>query len=266
MTRIPAKKYLGQNFLVDRRVIQRILAACRLQGDETILEIGPGQGALTSELASRAGQIFAVEKDHRMVALLQEKFASHHHLHLIEQDIIQFDISVLPQETKVIGNLPYNISTPIIEKFLTEPHPCREFFFTVQREFGERLAAQPGTKDYGALSCFVQFYADVEILFTIPPSCFRPVPKVTSCFVRLVFHGPLDPSIDPDRLFPLIRTAFQQRRKKIRNALAPVLGDRLAEILKKFGIDENLRPENLPLQDYIGIAKEMGFLRKDFEK
>lgn len=256
MPPVRPKKYLGQNFLIDTRIRQRIVNSCDLQEHDTVLEIGPGLGSLTELLLPKVQTVYAVEKDPKLVAELKEKFSSHKNLTLLCDDFLRFPLSQLPPRTKVVGNLPYNISTPIIEKFLTEPHACPELYFTVQWEFGRRLAAQPGSKDYGALSCFVQYFSDVEILFEISPKCFRPVPKVTSCFIKIAFRPPCEPVTETEKLFHLIRTAFQQRRKKITNSLSSILGKDIMTILKKAGIDGNLRAENLSLRDYIRITKE----------
>ncbi len=258
MSRIIAKKHLGQNFLVDPNVKKRILAACELAPGDTVLEIGPGLGALTDLIAPRVKTVYAVEKDRDLYDGLQKKFADQGQVRIIHQDFLNFDLSQLPEATKVVGNLPYNISTPILEKFLTEKHACRELFFTVQLEFGERLAAGPGTQQYGALTCFAQYFCDVRLLFKIPRTCFRPTPKVMSCFLKLNFRNPVKEANDPGQLFRIIRQAFQQRRKKITNALAAPLGTRCLEILDVLGIDANLRPENLELEDYIRISDLLG--------
>lgn len=257
MLPIRPKKYLGQNFLINARIRERIVDSCDLQSCDNVLEIGPGRGSLTELLAPKVKMIYAVEKDPRLFADLKEKFSHQKNLTLFCDDILKFPISQLPPLTKVVGNLPYNISTPIIEKFLTEPHPCQELYFTVQLEFGRRLAAQPGSKDYGALSCFIQYFCHVQILFEISPECFRPIPKVTSCFIKISFHPPQEPVADTEKLFHLIRTAFQQRRKKITNSLSSLLGEKAAEIFKKAGINKDLRAENLTLRDYIHIIKEL---------
>jgi len=253
-----AKKHLGQNFLIDRAIKERIVDAAGLLSDDTVLEIGPGPGALTAIIAPKVKKLIAVEKDGRFAAALTEKFRGQPQVEIRHADFLKFDLTALPAGTKVIGNLPYNISTPIIEKFLTRTHACPELFFTVQLEFGQRLAAAPGSKDYGSLTCFVQYHCDVDLLFKIPAQAFRPAPKVTSCFLKISFRPSQTPSADPDLLFKIIRSAFQQRRKKISNSLQAGVGkDHVGEILSRLHLAEDLRAEDLSLADYVAITREV---------
>lgn len=246
------RKPLGQNFLVAPHTRERIVTACELRPDEEIIEIGPGLGHLTEDLLARVKKIYAVEKDRRFCEELRKKFAGDK-LEVIEADILRFDLTTLPKGLKVIGNLPYYISTPIIEKFIEKKGRFPECFFTVQKEFAERLCAKPGGKDYGSLTCFVQYYADVKILFKIPPGAFKPAPKVDSAFMKINFREPAFKDVDEKRLFQLIRTAFGQRRKKISNSLKTVLGP--PETFKKCGLTGEERAENLSLKNYIDLTK-----------
>lgn len=256
------KKHLGQNFLVDQRVVERILDAIDIQPEDTVLEIGPGPGVLTGHLASRAGCLIGVETDRDLCAFLRQTLegrglgpvADHPvttGISLIQDDILRFDFAALPPGTRLVGNLPYNISTPILERVIEHRAFFREAFLTVQWEFGRRLAAKPGGKDYGALSCFAQYAAEVRVLFKIPPQAFKPQPKVTSCLVHLKFR-PADPLAGDEILLGrLVRQAFSQRRKKISNVLAPVTSEAvLSSLFSAVGIDPHARPETLSVADY----------------
>ncbi len=245
-----AKKHLGQNFLTDENIIRKIVSACSLQDDQPVLEIGPGRGALTRHIAPRVKSLYAIETDPALCGLLKELFPEDH-VHLIQSDFLNFPMSGLPAPVKVIGNLPYCISTPVIEKLISERHCVTEAFLTVQHEFGKRLTARPHSKDYGSLSCYIQYYAQTQIHFLISPSCFNPVPKVTSCFLHISFRETKIPVTDEELLFKLIRTAFQHRRKTLVNALAG--GWKKATILtalEQLKINPSSRAETLSLTDY----------------
>lgn len=248
-----ARKHLGQNFLIDDNVIRKIISACCLNNDQHVLEIGPGRGALTRHIASGVKSLHAVETDPRLCGFLKGLLPDDR-LHLIQSDFLNFPMSGLPLPVKVIGNLPYGISTPIIEKLISERRFITEAFLTVQHEFGKRLTAQPHSKDYGSLSCYIQYYADVRTLFLISPSCFRPIPKVTSCFLHLSFREARTPVKDEALLFKLIRTAFQHRRKTLVNALAGGYEKQaLLDVLERLNIKPSARPEALSLTDYCHI-------------
>lgn len=253
------KKSLGQHFLVNTAVRDRIITACELEKDDIVLEIGPGKGALTSEIAARAGEVFAVEKDDRLARALEERFAGSN-VRVIHADILEYPFEELPSRLKLIGNLPYNIATPILEKILRHRHKFSLCYITVQLEYGARLCARPHTKDYGSLSCFLQYYADAACLFKIKDTAFRPVPKVQSCFMRLeILPRPRRQASDEEALFRVIRTCFQQRRKTIVNALAPIFQrERIRELLEKCQIDPRARPEDLSLEEYIRLIEGMG--------
>jgi len=252
-----AKKYLGQNFLIDDAVRKRIVAACGLRPSDTVLEIGPGRGAITHDLLKGASTVYAIEKDAALIRHLKDNI-SDPSFHPIEADFLTHDLSALPTIHKVIGNIPYNISTPIIEKLIRHRSLCADAFLTVQREFAQRLAAAANTKDYGALTCFVQYYADIKILFKISPQSFRPIPRVTSCFIHLHFRQPNEKADDEALLFKITQTAFQQRRKKIINALSPIMEkERLKSVLENLNIARGRRAENIPLSDYINLANTL---------
>ena len=253
------KKSLGQNFLVNPRVRHRIIEACELGKKDVVLEIGPGKGALTAAIAAGVKEVFAVEKDDRLAEELREQFRDTN-VRIIHADVLEYPLSRLPDRLKVVGNLPYNIATPIIEKVLAFRHKFPVFYMTVQLEYGDRIVAKPGSKDYGSLSCFVQYYAQAKKIFKIPPSAFRPAPRVDSCFLSLRMRPePVHKARDEKFLFKLVRTCFNQRRKMLKNSLGVVYGKEEAEeLLRKLNIDPMVRAEDLSLEDYVRLANRDG--------
>ena len=251
------KKYLGQNFLIDQRVQQKIIAGCQFRADDIAVEIGPGKGAITRLAAPYVQRLICVESDQDLIAPLEKEFQGAH-VEIIHADFLKWGM-VLPGKVKVLGNIPYYISTPIIEKLIENRRNITSAYLTVQVEFGSRLAAQPGSKEYGALTCFAQYYADVKVLFKIKNTCFYPVPKVDSCFVRMDFlkiriRQPKDEAM----MFRVIRAAFTQRRKNILNALSPLIEkERLSVILEEAGIPSRARPEELNLDNFIAISDHL---------
>ncbi len=251
-------KFLSQNFLTDPRIQQRILDAANISKDDTVLEIGPGQGALTKGLLQRAFKVFAVEKDRRLAEELEREFPNTN-LKIITQDILKFDFDSLPKGIKIIGNLPYNISTPIITKVLNYKHLFCSAYFTVQWEFGKRLTADINTKDYGSFSCFSQYQAHIDLLFPISNSSFSPAPKVRSCFIRLVPRKKKELTQKEEILFyKILHAAFKQRRKKIVNTLTSFMDKKnWLALLDKLDIDPQSRAENISLPNYIKITKQL---------
>lgn len=247
-----AKKSFGQNFLNDKRIQQKIIEACAFSNDDTVLEIGPGQGALTRLIAPHVKKLICVEADRDLIEPLRTEFAGTH-VEIVHANFLNYR---LPPGAKIFGNIPYNISTPILEKIIENRKHIAQAFLTVQLEFGQRLAAKPGAKDYGSLTCFVQYYADVKLLFKIKNTCFTPAPKVDSCFVSLAMKArPEFAAKDEAFLFKMIQTSFQQRRKTILNTLHSFMSkEELSTILNKFNIDPQARPEMLKLSDFINIA------------
>lgn len=251
------KKYLGQNFLTDTRIQQKIIQACELKPEDAVVEIGPGQGVLTRLIAPQVNRLIAVEADRDLIGPLRDSLPSS--VEIIHADFLKWDMSRLPSGVKIIGNIPYYISTPIIEKLIQDRTKFDTAFLTVQLEFGQRLTAKAGGKDYGSLSCFAQYHADIKMLFKIKNTCFKPVPKVDSCFLRLMMRPYPEGSASDERfLFKLIQTAFQQRRKNIINSLKGLVGkEKLEESLGSLGIDFNARPENLTLLNYIKLSNHL---------
>jgi len=249
------KKRLGQNFLIDLNIKRKIIASCHLKPDETVLEIGPGTGVLTFELAAKVKKLIAIEKDKDLSQILSEKFHDSN-VKIIHHDILKYSFQSLPNNLKIIGNLPYHIVSPIIKKVLTYRHKFQSFYFMTQLEQGRRLVAQPNSKEYGSLSCAVQYFAEVEKLFQIKPTAFYPKPKVQSVFLHLqIKRQPELKAINENLLFQIIKNAFNQRRKTILNSLSTIISKEfLIDLLKECKIDPKARAENLKLKDYVLIS------------
>lgn len=254
MTELRARKRFGQNFLRDESIIRRIVAAIRPKPDEQLLEIGPGRGALTSALLARDCKLLAIELDRDLVPLLQQQFGANPRFALQQGDALKLDLNTLgfDQPVRVVGNLPYNISTPLIFHLLRQAGRIADMHFMLQKEVVERLAAGPGSKAYGRLGIMTQYFCAVESLFEVPPGAFTPAPKVQSAIVRLIPHKVLP---HPARSLPLlervVRTAFNQRRKTLRNALQELID---GEQISALGIDPGARPERLSLAEFVRIA------------
>lgn len=251
------KKSLGQNFLIDRSVIGRIIEACSFSKEDAVLEIGPGTAALTREIAPRVGSLTVVETDRSLVERLEKEFNDG--VTIIHEDFLKSDLSKIApkgKKLKVIGNLPYYISTPIISKIIENRERVSEFYLTIQLELAERMAAPPGNKEYGSFSCFVQYYTQAQILLKIKSTAFKPAPKVDSCFLKLTMRStPAVECADEEFLFKVIRAGFQQRRKTLANALSSLLSkDRLADIFASLGFEPNVRAEQLSLAQYARLS------------
>jgi 16S rRNA (adenine1518-N6/adenine1519-N6)-dimethyltransferase len=217
------KKSLGQNFLIDKNIQKKIISACLLSSADTVLEIGPGRGELTSLLVDKVKKIYAVELDNGLYSFLKERFKDQSNLRLANEDILKYNLKkklIKEKNIKVIGNLPYYISTPIIEHLFQFRDKIQEMFFMVQKEFAYRIVASAGSKRYGSLSCFIQYYTEPKINFLVKKGSFLPQPKVDSAFISLrVRKRPKVEVEDENRLFKVIRTAFSQRRKTLKNSL-----------------------------------------------
>lgn len=248
-----ARQRLGQHFLKDRGIIRRILSEAGIGPEDRVLEIGPGRGALTRDLAESAGHVLAVELDPALAAALPPL----PRLQVVQADILEVDLEALlapHDDWKVVANLPYYITTPILEKLLTQGRSrIRSMWVMVQREVAERMAAR-GTRESGSLSHFVQYHADTKVLFRVPPGAFAPPPEVDSAVVRLLVHR-TPPVEAPERLlFTLVRAAFNGRRKTLRKSLAGLLPDAGAA-LERAGIDPMRRPETLTLEEFAALAR-----------
>lgn len=247
------RKRFGQNFLQDPFFIDRILQALRLEKEDKVVEIGSGLGALTQPLLRHLNHLIAIEIDTDLQARLRALPIAQDKLCLIGGDALAIDYSQWGTQLRLIGNLPYNISTPLVLHLLHYSSSIIDMHFMLQKEVVERLSAQPGTKDYGRLTVIVQYHCEVEPLFIVPPQAFYPQPKVDSAVVRLIPHQrPLYPEVDAKALRQLLAQAFGMRRKTLANNLKPLFS---AAQLSGLGIDPQARPEQLTVEDYVRIAK-----------
>jgi 16S rRNA (adenine1518-N6/adenine1519-N6)-dimethyltransferase len=249
------RKRFGQHFLHEHGVIERMLRALDPRPGDTMIEIGPGEGALTHDLLARCGALTAIELDRDLAARLRIELGARPGFRLIEADVLTVDFAALGSALRIVGNLPYNISTPILFHLLESAASIRDMHFMLQREVVERMAAVPGSKVYGRLSVMLQARCRVESLFEVGPGAFRPPPKVDSAVVRLT---PLtEPALDAAgsaRLAHCVRAAFGQRRKTLRNALA---GLATPDALSAVGIDPAARAENVPVSAWIALAEHL---------
>ena len=264
------KKY-GQNFLIDTRVLDKIIAAAGVTRDDTVLEIGPGIGTMTQCLAEAAGQVIAVEIDDNLIPILRETLADYSNITIINEDILKVDIRRLAHEAgggrliKVVANLPYYITTPIIMGLFESGAEIDNITVMVQKEVAERMSAGPGSKDYGALSLAVQYYAEPYLVANVPQNCFIPRPNVGSAVIRLTRHR--EPPVkvaDPALMFKLIRASFGQRRKTLQNGLnnSPELSfskEQIAAAIGSLGVPAAIRGEALTLEQFARLADELSF-------
>lgn len=249
-----ARKRFGQNFLHDLGTIERIIRAINPKPDDAIVEIGPGLGALTEEILAVNPRLQVVELDRDLIPVLRTKFFNYPEFRIHEADALKFDFSQLmvDRPLRIIGNLPYNISTPLIFHLLSQAGVVQDMHFMLQKEVVQRMAAVPGDNNYGRLGIMTQYFCRVQPLFEVGPGAFRPAPKVDSAIVRLVPHKTLPhPVKDLATLQAVVRTAFNARRKTLRKALGGMVS---VEQLQSLGINDGLRPENLGLADYVAIA------------
>lgn len=255
MNQLPrARKRFGQNFLIDASIIGQIVTAIAPSNEDALVEIGPGTGALTDLLRQFGSRLTIVELDRDLVELLEQRYGDQPELTIINADALQVDFSTLYDDEKirVVGNLPYNISTPLLFHLLKSRSCIRDMHFMLQKEVVQRLAAAPGSKDYGRLSVMVQYWCAVEPLIEVPPSAFRPAPKVTSAVVRLTpYAQPLHPASNENRFQELVARAFQQRRKTLRNTLKSL---NLAFPAAEETFDLTQRPEQLSVADFVQLA------------
>jgi 16S rRNA (adenine1518-N6/adenine1519-N6)-dimethyltransferase len=249
-----AKKHLGQNFLHERGVVEKIVQAIDPQPGDRIVEIGPGQGALTFPLLARHGAVTAIEFDRDLLAPLAQAAEAHGTLTLVPADVLEVDFTALAagERIRLVGNLPYNLSSPILFHALEHASAIRDMHFMLQKEVVDRMAAPPGSKVYGRLSVMLQAYCVVTPLFKVPPGAFRPAPKVDSAVVRLVPRAPETIGIDDaGRFAAIVRAAFGQRRKTLRNALG---GEVDEATIRAAGLDPGARAEQLAVADFVHLA------------
>ena len=260
------QKKFGQNFLIDPHVLDKIIRAAEITEDDFVLEIGPGMGTMTQYLAYAAREVYAVEIDKSLIPILEDTLSDYDNVTVINEDILKVDIAKLAEEKnggrpiKVVANLPYYITTPIIMGLFESHVPVSSITVMVQKEVAMRMQAGPGTKDYGALSLAVQFYAEPYIAANVPPNCFIPRPNVGSAVIRLKTHE--QPPIqvkDEAFLFALIRASFNQRRKTLVNSLKNASDlklekEQILEALRTMGLSETVRGEALTLEQFASLA------------
>ena len=255
MAKHRARKRFGQHFLSDWGVIDAIIRAISPSDDDIIVEIGPGQGAITEPLAQRCGHLHVIELDRDLVSQLRERYGDRDNVTVHEADALQFDFRSLGDELRIVGNLPYNISTPLLFHLLKFRDTIIDMHFMLQKEVVDRMAAQPGTKAYGRLGIMLGCHLSVESLFDVEPEAFSPPPKVRSAVVRL---DPLPPGsfeiVDEQRLSTLVATAFMQRRKTLRNSLRKEADFHDFEAA---GIDPGQRPEQIPVANYVRLSNHL---------
>ncbi len=262
------KKY-GQNFLIDTHVLDKIIRAAGIQKEDFVLEIGPGIGTMTQYLVQAAGKVAAVEIDRALIPILEDTLSEYGNVRIINEDVLKMDLGKLAEEEsegrpmKVVANLPYYITTPIIMGLFERHIPIESITVMVQKEVADRMQAAPGTKDYGALSLAVQYYAEPYIAAFVPPNCFMPRPKVGSAVIRLNCHK--KPPVwvkDEELLFRIIRASFNQRRKTLANGLsnAPDLAvskELIIDSIKKMGKGASVRGETLTLEEFARLSNYM---------
>ncbi len=257
---IPPKKSLGQNFLTDPQYLRRIVEAAKVGPDDHVIEIGPGIGHLTRELASRAGRLVVIELDDRLIPGLREEFGNRASVEIVHGDALKFDYGSLRGRWKVVANLPYYISTALIQRLLSFRGLFPSLTLMLQKEVAERVAAPPGGKDYGFFSVLVQYFAATRIEFTVPAGAFTPRPKVDSAVVTLLYREkPLYTVRDEGLFFRVIKAAFSLRRKTLRNSLQPLgfARDVLAEAAEKSGIDLGRRAETLSVDEFCLLSDHL---------
>ncbi|MGB1799709.1 MAG: 16S rRNA (adenine(1518)-N(6)/adenine(1519)-N(6))-dimethyltransferase RsmA [Gammaproteobacteria bacterium] len=247
-----ARKRFGQNFLHDPAIIQRIVDSINPQKSDHVIEIGPGKGAITEQLLLRLEQLNVIEIDRDLIQLLTTSYENKN-LTIHEADALKFDFSQFIQtDLRIVGNLPYNISTPLLFHLLSYKHCIKDMLFMLQKEVVDRICAKPGSKQYGRLSIMLQLYCDVESLFTIKPGAFSPAPKVDSAIVKLIpLNNPRYDIDDHDTFALVVKESFSQRRKTLRNNLKKYLSD--SEI-QQAGIAPEIRAENLEISDFAKLA------------
>ncbi|SEL73591.1 16S rRNA (adenine1518-N6/adenine1519-N6)-dimethyltransferase [Pseudoxanthomonas sp. GM95] len=251
---LPAKKALGQHFLHERHYIDNIVLAVNPKPGDTLVEIGPGQGAITFPLLRKHGSLTAIEFDRDLIAPLTEAAKGVGDLTIIHRDVLSVDFTDLAAggKLRLVGNLPYNLSSPILFHALDHAAAITDMHFMLQKEVVDRMAAGPGSKVYGRLSVMLQAYCDVTPLFVVPPGAFRPPPKVDSAVVRMVPKAPSQIAVrDPKRLEAVVRAAFGQRRKTLRNALSSVCD---TDMIEAAGIRPESRAEQIEVADFIALA------------
>lgn len=264
------QKKFGQNFLIDTHVLEKIISAAGITKNDCVLEIGPGIGTMTQYLAENAGHVVAVEIDRNLIPILKETLADYDNVTVINEDILRVDIKALAEEyndgkpIKVVANLPYYITTPIIMGLFESGAPIDNITVMVQKEVADRMQVGPGSKDYGALSLAVQYYAEPYIVANVPPNCFIPRPNVGSAVIRLTRHAKPPVEVkDKDLMFRLIRASFNQRRKTLQNGLSNAQDlsfskEEIAAAIESLGLSPSVRGETLTLAQFAALSDVLG--------
>ena len=267
------QKKFGQNFLIDTHVLEKIISAAGITKNDCVLEIGPGIGTMTQYLAENAGHVVAVEIDRNLIPILKETLADYNNVTVINEDILRVDIKALAEEynggkpIKVVANLPYYITTPIIMGLFESGVPIDNITVMVQKEVADRMKEGPGSKDYGALSLAVQYYAEPEIVANVPPNCFIPRPNVGSAVIRLTRHKEMPVEVrDPALMFKIIRASFNQRRKTLQNGLGnaselPYTKEQIAAAIAEMGLTPTIRGEALSLAQFAQLSDILGAMK-----
>ena len=267
------QKKFGQNILIDTHVLEKIISAAGITKDDCVLEIGPGIGTMTQYLAENAGHVVAVEIDRNLIPILKETLADYDNVTVINEDILRVDIKALAEEynggkpIKVVANLPYYITTPIIMGLFESGVPIDNITVMVQKEVADRMKEGPGSKDYGALSLAVQYYAEPEIVANVPPNCFIPRPNVGSAVIRLTRHKEMPVEVkDPALMFKIIRASFNQRRKTLQNGLGnapelPYTKEQIAAAIAEMGLTPTIRGEALSLAQFAQLSDILGEMK-----
>ena len=260
------QKKFGQNFLIDTHVLDKIISAAEITKDDLVVEIGPGIGTMTQYLACAAREVVAIEIDKMLIPILQDTLSAYDNVTIINEDVLKVDLNKLAEEknggrpVKVVANLPYYITTPIIMGLFENHVPLHSITIMVQKEVADRMRMGPGTKDYGALSLAVQYYAEPYLVANVPPNCFMPRPNVGSAVIRLTVHEKPPVTVrDESLMFRLIRASFNQRRKTLANGLnnSPELHyskEQIAEAIEKLGTSPSIRGEALTLEQFTLLA------------
>ena len=267
------QKKFGQNFLIDTHVLEKIISAAGITKNDCVLEIGPGIGTMTQYLAENAGHVVAVEIDRNLIPILKETLADYDNVTVINEDILRVDIKALAEEynggkpIKVVANLPYYITTPIIMGLFESGVPIDNITVMVQKEVADRMKEGPGSKDYGALSLAVQYYAEPEIVANVPPNCFIPRPNVGSAVIRLTRHKEMPVEVkNPALMFKIIRASFNQRRKTLQNGLGnapelPYTKEQIAAAIEEMGLTPTIRGEALSLAQFAQLSDILGEMK-----
>ena len=268
---IKANKSLGQNFLINDEAINKIVESSNVESEDLIIEIGPGLGTLTNELLKKAGKVICIELDSKMVNILKDRFKLFNNFEIINQDVLKVDLNELIQKeietkkikkAKIVANLPYYITTPIIMKLLEEKLNLESITVMIQKEVADRLIAVPGSKNTGAITYSVYYYAEAEAIMEVPKESFIPAPEVTSKVIKLNIRKAPPVEIENKKLmFKIIKNAFMQRRKTLLNSLtnSKIFKDKEygIKVLENIGLDSNIRAENLKIEDYANLAKSI---------